>query len=70
MEIVIERALADSAQYAEDRLQEALYFRSREELWDFALSKVELQGVVPEFGVFKGYSTNYFAKKMGRDTTI
>ena len=70
IEIVVENALADSAQYAESNMQEALYFRSKEDLWDFALSKIEFDGVVAEFGVFKGYSINHFARKLGSRTTI
>lgn len=64
VEVVIEKALVDSAEYADSRMSEALYFRSKEDLWDFALSKIEFEGVVAEFGVFKGYSINYFAKKL------
>ena len=61
---LIENALADSAEYADSHMQRALYFRSREDLWDFALSKIEVDGAVAEFGVFKGNSINYFARKL------
>lgn len=70
VEVVIENALADSAAYADSRMSEALYFRSKEDLWDFALSKIAFDGVVAEFGVFKGYSINYFAKKLGSNTRV
>ena len=45
-------------------MQRALYFKSRGDLWDFALSKIEVDGAVAEFGVFKGNSINYFARKL------
>ena len=51
-------------------MREAVYFRSREDLWDFALSKIEFDGLIAEFGVFKGYSINYFARKLGSDAKI
>lgn len=70
IEMIIESAIADSAAYADSHMQEAVYFRSKEDLWDFALSKIECDGMIAEFGVFKGYSINYFAKKLGRDVTI
>ena len=70
IDAIIERALADSADYADSHMQEAVYFRSKEDLWDFALSKIECEGLVAEFGVFKGYSINYFARKLGSNTTI
>lgn len=70
IEIIIENALVDSARYADTQMKEALYFRSKEDLWNFALSKIELDGMLAEFGVFKGYSINHFAKKLGRNVTI
>ncbi len=70
VEVIIENALRDSADYADSEMKEALYFRSKEELWDFACSKIEIDGLVAEFGVFTGYSINYFAKRLGRHTTI
>ena len=70
IEVVIENAIRDSADYADSEMKEALYFRSKEDLWDFALSKIEVEGLAVEFGVFAGYSINYFAKRLGRKATI
>jgi len=64
VDIVIENALVDSAAYAESRMKDALYFWTRQELWDFALSETKSDGLVAEFGVFKDLSINYFAKKL------
>jgi predicted O-methyltransferase YrrM len=70
VEVVIDKALADSAEYADSRMAEALYFRSKEDLWDFALSKIDRAGMIAEFGVFKGHSINYLARRLGSNTVI
>src|SRR6266481_38719 len=70
LEIIIQNAIIDSAEYADSEMAEALYFRGKEDLWDFALSKIDLDGVIAEFGVFEGYSINHFAKKLGSKVTI
>ena len=70
IEVIIENALVDSAEYADSHMREAVYFRSKEDLWDFALSKIEFDGLVAEFGVFKGSSISYFARKLGSDAKI
>ena len=57
------RAIADSADYAEKHMPAALMFAHRVLLWDYAWSKVTLNGLMTEFGVFKGASINHFAKK-------
>lgn len=57
------RAIEDSADYAEEHMQAALMFQNRVPLWDYAWSKITTTGLVLEFGVFKGASINHFAKK-------
>ena len=57
------RAIADSADYAETNMPAALMFAHRVPLWDYAWSHVTLKGLIVEFGVFKGASINHFAKK-------
>jgi hypothetical protein len=59
--ILWDRANQQSADYIEPRLDEALLFRERVELWDYALSKATVDGLWAEFGVFTGQSINYFA---------
>jgi len=49
IEVVIEKALSDSAENAESEMKDALYFGSKEDLWDFALSKIEVDGMAAEF---------------------
>lgn len=57
-----ERAVAESATYAEQHLSTAMIFASSEELWDYAASSARIEGgAILEFGVFKGRSINHFA---------
>ena len=65
IEVILDNALADSAAYAESHMKEALLFRAREDLWDFVLPRIEFDGLVAEFGVFKAEAINYFARKLG-----
>lgn len=58
------RAIESSVQYAEANMPYALMFKRRAELWDYALSRVTLAGTCAEFGVYRGDSINYFARKL------
>jgi hypothetical protein len=62
--VLASRALMDSADYAHDHMQDALSFGSREQLWAYALKRMNKAGTVAEFGVWNGYSINYFAKRV------
>jgi len=53
IEVIIENALVDSAEYADSHMREAVYFRSKEDLWDFALSKIEFDGLVLRVTLFR-----------------
>ncbi|MFZ4123467.1 MAG: TylF/MycF/NovP-related O-methyltransferase [Candidatus Planktophila sp.] len=65
--LVNQMAIQDSAEYAVSNFSEALIFRNRENLWDYCIKRIpSLQiegGIITEFGVWKGESINYFAKK-------
>jgi len=65
--LVNQMAIQDSAEYAVSNFSEALIFRSREKLWNYCMKRIpNLQiegGIIAEFGVWKGASINYFAKK-------
>ena len=63
-EIVWDRAAETSADYVDAHLGSALVFETREKLWDHALSKVTLDGLVAEFGVWSGESINHFAREL------
>ena len=43
-------------------MPKALEFSRREYLWDYTLKKKSASGLIAEFGVWNGYSINYFAK--------
>lgn len=65
--LVNQRAIQDSAEYVLANISEFLLFSSREDLWTYCLSKTSSVqcdgGLIVEFGVWKGESTNFFAKK-------
>ena len=67
--LVRRNARVDSASFVAEHISEALLFDSRESLWDYALSRVSLTGHFLEFGVWKGESINYIARK-NLDRTI
>jgi hypothetical protein len=55
---------SEAAQFVLQHARAAIEFEFRELLWDFSLSKAPREGLVLEFGVFRGYSINYFAKRL------
>ncbi|HEY2446867.1 MAG TPA: class I SAM-dependent methyltransferase [Rhizomicrobium sp.] len=59
---VVRRAIADSADYAESHMREALCIRGgKEELWRHAFIARAAAGLIVEFGVFRGESIRFFA---------
>ena len=63
---VLGRAVADSADYADDHMQEALCIRGdKESLWRHAFAARAPGGLVVEFGVFQGHSIRFFASLTG-----
>ncbi|MEI6201014.1 MAG: class I SAM-dependent methyltransferase [Enhydrobacter sp.] len=68
-DIVSRRAAETSADYIEAHLDHAQLFPTREQVWDYALSQVTLDGLNAEFGVFEGHSINHIAAELG-DKTI
>jgi Methyltransferase domain len=63
LDVLERRAVHDSADFIAAAMPEALAFRSRETLWDYAIRNAERHGLWLEFGVFKGYSINYLARR-------
>lgn len=56
------RSLRLSAQFVETSMPYAVYFDRKEAMWDYCLSNSKSsQATLLEFGVFQGYSINYFA---------
>src|SRR3990167_6923516 len=64
------RAVEDSADYIEANLQSAMHFNFREDLWNYSFDQRRNGGLVLEFGVWQGYSTNFFAKKLAENERI
>ena len=59
---VLRRAVADSAEYADSHMQEALCIRGdKQALWRHALAKRAPGGLIVEFGVFEGRSIRFLA---------
>ena len=67
-DIVARRAAESSADYIEAHLDHAQLFPTREQVWDYALSEVTLDGLQAEFGVFEGHSINHIAAEIGNKT--
>src|SRR2546423_11762114 len=63
---VLRRAVVDSADYADSRMQEALCIRGdKQALWRYALANRAPGGLIVEFGVFEGRSIRFFASLTG-----
>lgn len=59
---VLRRAVADSADYADSHMREALSIRgAKEELWRYAFGQRMAGGSIVEFGVFEGASIRALA---------
>jgi Methyltransferase domain len=58
------RALDSTCEYIEKHLVDTPYFTDKQRVIDFALSKVQIKGLYCEFGVYKGKSVNYIARKV------
>jgi predicted O-methyltransferase YrrM len=65
---LLHRAAISSADYVEQYMGNCLVFEGATDLWDFAISKITVAGLIAEFGVWNGYSINYLAKQ--RSDTI
>ena len=68
LDLINQNAIKSSAQYAIKNFHEAMQFDSRSELWSYCLNKnhqiQSLTGeIIVEFGVWRGESINFFAKK-------
>lgn len=64
--LVNQNSVQESAEYAIANFSEAMIFRNREDLWDFCIARVpqiQFNGIITEFGVWKGESINYLAKR-------
>lgn len=61
-QLLRERSIAQSADYAAEHLDTAMIFNTPAPLWNYAASTANLDGgLILEFGVFKGRSINHFS---------
>lgn len=60
------RALNSTCEYIERNMVNVPFFRDKQRVIDFALSKVQISGMYCEFGVYKGESVNYIARKVSQ----
>jgi hypothetical protein len=61
------RTSIECADYAQSKMQRAVAFPTKAALRDHALTKVNVDGIFAEFGVFAGASINHIAKKRQND---
>jgi hypothetical protein len=60
-DVVIARAVEDSADFVEANLAEALLFRQKDAIRGYAIRRIPAEGMVLEFGVNEGVGINFFA---------
>jgi predicted O-methyltransferase YrrM len=61
-------AVAETAKYVANNMLTTPAFRNQWQLLDHAISRIQVDGLVLEFGVFKGQTINYIAKRMPSKT--
>lgn len=61
-------AAQDAAEFISQHTASALLFTHRFQLMDYALTLIPAQGLLLEFGVFRGESLDYFASKIPNRT--
>jgi predicted O-methyltransferase YrrM len=54
----------DSAQFMYNNMKSAVLFTNLEKFWSYSLSQIVKEGMLMEFGVFIGYSINYFSNEL------
>jgi hypothetical protein len=84
LEILQRQANTDAANYAKAKMQSALLFDQKQGLWSFAIKKmlenfsenhidqtlIKENIIVAEFGVWKGESITFFAKRLNKIKVI
>ena len=60
------RALNSSCEYIENNMVDVPIFNNAYDALDYALNEISFEGLICEFGVWKGKSTNYIAKKTSK----
>ncbi|WP_454286046.1 class I SAM-dependent methyltransferase [Rhizobium arsenicireducens] len=60
------RALEQSAEFVEDNLEDALIFADSEAIREYSFRQRPSEGLLLEFGVYRGASINGFARELAR----
>lgn len=63
--VLYERAVEDSANYAEQNMKDCLMFFDevhKMEMYSYAVDQITIDGIVAEFGVYEGYSIDKLAR--------
>ncbi len=63
IDVLGHNSILESAEYFKPYLNKIILFKNKEDLWKFALSKIEKNQNVFEFGVFKGDSINFMSSE-------
>lgn len=66
IEILRRRAAEEAGDFVEAHAPGAVFCRTREEIHECAIRRVPEEGLLLEFGVFRGKSLNRFAKNLSR----
>jgi len=69
-DVLIERAIADSADFIGPHLEGALLIRRGDQIRDLAISRIRPSGLVMEFGVSGGAGVNQFASVLKQDLNV
>lgn len=64
--LLFREAQQEAADYVKEKMPNALYFLEREPLLLYAVDQMALDGLILEFGVFKGQSIQALARKTGK----
>jgi len=60
------RALNSTCEYIEENMVDVPLFKDKQQVLDFALKEVKINGMYCEFGVYKGKSVNHIARKVSQ----
>jgi len=61
------RALNSTCEYIEKNMVDVPLFNETDDAMDFALNQISFKGIICEFGVWKGKSINYIARKSSQE---
>lgn len=64
MDILLERSRLDSADFLESKLDDVVLLRSISGIRDYAIKDIADEGLILEFGVFRGNSITRFARAL------